>query len=258
MEYIFFGQLNPVFKRISFDIKNPPLRLTIDSSAGKFDYTLHLNDSADVVVVVETEREIADIITLMNLVRFFTQSFYDTALLLSGVACSINFTSAYLPNKSLVHINTQDVSSWLPTNIFDFQTEELFELKNDPIVRVAITDIRHACTEPDLTALFSFRAIEGIMNSFGENQKDDRKNNWLLLRENLNITRELIEPVTELSKSNRHGKPLEQSMSDRQLCIQTAIIILQRYLHYLKEGRIKLDIQRFPEIDSINKLQKAY
>lgn len=258
MEYIFFGQLSPAFKRVSFDIKNPPLRLTIDSSVGKFNYTLQLNNTADIVVVVETETEIADVNTLLNLVRFFTQSFYDTALLLSGVACSVNFTSVYLPNKSLAQINTQDVSSWLPTNIFDFQTEELFELKNDPIVRVAITDIRYACIEPDLTALFSFRAIEGIMNSFGEHQKDDRKNSWVLLRENLNIARELIDPVTELSKSNRHGKPLEQSFSDRQLCIQTAMIILQRYLHYIKEGKIKLDNQRFPEINSVDNLRKAY
>lgn len=258
MEYIFFGQLSPAFKRVSFNIKNPPLRLTIDSSVGKFNYALQLNNTADIVVVVETENEIADVNTLLNLVRFFTQSFYDTALLLSGVACSVNFTSAYLPNKSLAQINTQDVSSWLPTNIFDFQTEELFELKNDPIVRVAIADIRYACIEPDLTALFSFRAIEGIMNSFGENKKDDRKNSWVLLRENLNIARELIGPVTELSKSNRHGKPLEQSFSDRQLCIQTAMIVLQRYLHYIKGGKVKLDNQRFPEINSVDNLQKTY
>lgn len=217
-----------------------------------------MNNTTDIVVVVETEKEIADVNTLLNLVRFFTQSFYDTALLLSGVACSVNFTSVYLPNKSLAQINTQDVSSWLPTNIFDFHTEELFEMKNDPIVRVAIADIRYACLEPDLTALFSFRAIEGIMNSFGENQKDDRKNNWVLLRENLNVARELIDPVTELSKSNRHGKPFEQTFSDRQLCIHSAMVILQRYLHYIKQGKVRLDVQKFLEIKSVDNLKKAY
>lgn len=258
MEYIFFGQISPTFKRVSFDIKNPPLKLTIKSPVGKFTYALQLNNTSDIVVVVEAEREIADINTLLNLVVFFTQSFYDTALLLSGVACSVNFTSVYLPNKSLAQVNAQDVSSWLPTNIFDLQTEELFELKNDPIVRVAIADIRYACLEPDLTALFSFRAIETIMNSFGENQKEDRKNNWVLLRENLIIARELIDPVTELSTSNRHGKPLEQTFSDRQLCIQTAMIVLQRYLHYLKGGKVKLNNKRFPEIKAVNDLQKPY
>src|SRR5688500_10396943 len=100
--------------------------------------------------------------------------------------------------------------------------------------------------------------MEDIMNSFSKSEKDDRKNSWTLLGESINIARELIDPVTELSKSNRHGKPVEQSFSDRQLCIQTAIIVLQRYLHYIKQGKVKFDNQRFPEINSVTSLQKAY
>jgi hypothetical protein len=93
MEYIFFGQTTPSFKRVSFSIKNPPLKLSIDSSIGKFNYTLQLNNTSDVVVIVESEIEIQDVNTLFNLIRFFTQSFYDTALLTTGILCSVNFTS---------------------------------------------------------------------------------------------------------------------------------------------------------------------
>ena len=187
----------------------------------------------------------------MNLVRFFTQSLYDTALLTTGVLCLVNFTSVYLPNKSLAQINIHDVSSWLQTNIFDFETETLFALANDPVVRIAIADIKYACIELDLTALFSFRSIEGIMNSFSENPEDDRKNNWTLLREQLNISRDFFKPVEEFSKLNRHAKPFGQLFSNRQICISSAMIVLQRYLHYLKNGKAKLDSNKFPEINTV-------
>jgi hypothetical protein len=55
MEYIFFGQTSPSFKKVSFNIKNPPLKLSIDSSIGKFNYTLQLNQTNDIIVVVESE-----------------------------------------------------------------------------------------------------------------------------------------------------------------------------------------------------------
>lgn len=258
MEYVFLGQLTPAFKRIQFNIENPPLRFTVDSPIGKFNYTLLLNDTSDIIVVIESENEILDIPTLLNTIRFLTQSFYDTALMQCGISCNVTFTSALLPNKTSAPINIQDVSSWLKTNIFDFPTEELFRLSNDPVVRVAIMDIKFACLEPDLTALFSFRAIEGIMNSFESGQNYNRKKNWDLLRENLNISRSLINPVAEHSKLNRHGKPYTQIFSERQLCIHTAMIILQRYLHFLKQGRRKLDPLSFPEIKAIDDLSKSY
>ena len=248
MEYIFYGQINPSFKRVSFNIKNPPLKLTIDSRIGKFTYILLLNDTSDIVVRVESELEIADVNTLLDMVRYFTQSFYDTALLNTGVLCTVTFTSLLLPNKILAQINIQDISSWLHPNIFDFETEVLFELKNNPVARVAIADIKYACLEPDLTALFSYRAIEGIMNSF---ETRDSKKNWIALRDNLNLSRDFFLPVEKLSVLNRHGKPFDQTFMDRQVCIYTAMIVTQRYLHYLNSAKTKLDINKYPEISNI-------
>lgn len=248
MEYIFYGQINPSFKRVSFNIKDSPLRLTIDSRIGRFNYTLLLNNTSDIVVCVESELEIADINTLLDMVRYFTQSFYDTALLNTGVLCTVNFTSVLLPNKVLAQINIQDISSWLQPNIFDFETEVLFELKNNPVARVAIADIKYACLEPDLTALFAYRAIEGVMNSF---ETGDTKNNWIALRDNLNLSRDFFLPVEKLSVLNRHGKPFDQTFKDRQVCIYIAMIVVQRYLHYLNSGKSKLDLSKYAEIATI-------
>ena len=251
MEYTFYGHIYPGFKRVSFTIKDPPLRLTIDSKIGKFGYTLLLNDTSDIVVSIDSDNEITDVSTLFDMVRFFTQSFYDTAFLNTGVLCSIVFTSLILPNKTFSKVNIQDISSWLHPNIFDFDTEVLFELKNHPVTRVAIADIKYACIEPDLTALFAYRAIEGVMNSFNE---AEAKKNWIALRDNLNIHRDFFKPVEKLSVLNRHGNPFDQTFYDRQICIYTAMIVVQRYLHYLKEGKKKLNIDKYPEISAIEEL----
>ncbi|MEO8860282.1 MAG: hypothetical protein ABI358_02600 [Ginsengibacter sp.] len=248
MEYLFYGQITPSFKRVSFNIKNPPLRLTIDSRIGKFNYTLLLNNTSDVVVNIESDLEISDLSTLLDMVRYFTQSFYDTALLNTGVLCNVTFTSLILPDKTLAQINIQDISAWLQPNIFDFETETLFELKNNPVARIAIADIKYACLEPDLTALFAYRAIEGIMNFF---DMGDTKKNWVALRENLNLSRDFFTHVEKLSVLNRHGKPFDQTFIDRQVCIYIAMIVLQRYLHYINEGKTKLSIDKYPEINTI-------
>lgn len=251
MEYIFYGQTTPAFQSIRFTIKDPPLRLSVESSIGSFNYTLLLNLTNDIIVTVVSETEIKDIDTLLDIVKGLTQSFYDTAFLNSGILSEVIFTSLYLPNKSLCQINNHNISGWLHSNIFDFETEKLFQLKNTQVVKIAIADIKYACLEHDLTAFFSFRAIEGIMNSFTESDKDDRKNSWLILRESLNISRDFFSKVEALSKSNRHGKEFEQSFEDRQICIYSAMIVLQRYLHFLDEGKQKLNPEKYPILKSI-------
>ena len=251
MEYIFYGQITPTFRSIRFTIKDPPLRLSIQSNIGSFNYTLLLNQTNDIIVTINTDSEIQDTDTLFDIVKGLTQSFYDTAFLNNGILCGVVFTSLYLPNKQIYQINSQDISGWLHPNIFNFETEKLFELKNTAVVRIAIGDIKYACLEHDLTAFFSFRAIEGIMNSFNDSDKDDRKNNWLLLRENLNISRNFFNKVEELSKKNRHGKNFEQTFADRQICIYSALIVLQRYLHFIDQGKQKLVSEIFPVLNSI-------
>jgi PIN domain nuclease of toxin-antitoxin system len=87
------------------------------------------------------------------------------------------------------------------------------------------------------------------MNSFDEG---DTKKNWIALRVNLNIARDFFKPLEKLSVLNRHGSPFELSFIDRQICIYTAMIVLQRYLHYLDEGWKQLDMVKYPVINTIH------
>lgn len=82
------------------------------------------------------------------------------------------------------------------------------------------------------------------MNSFDE--KNDRNKKWLLLRDHLNLSRDFFEHTEKLSIENRHGKNLDQSIDDRKLCIFTALITLQRYMHYLTANKTKLKDHSFP------------
>ncbi len=256
MEYIFFGKISPSFKRVEFNIADPPLRMTIQSSLGKFNYKLLLNDTDDLSVVVEFSNEVKDIPTLHFLVKQFTQSFYDTAFFASGVICNVTFSSVMLPNRAFLSLNIGDLSGWFDKSIFDISTEKLFNLKNNYIVRVATSDIKNACIEFDMTAFYSFRAIEAIMNSFTNDDAENRKITWEKMRDNLNIDRQFFTDAEKYSIANRHGKPFEQTWEIRQKCLYNAMIVLQRYMHYLDEGQKKLDIKKYPVIQSIQDVVK--
>lgn len=245
-EYIFYGRVTPSYSKVSFSIQDPPIRLTIESKIGKFDYTLLLNNTDDVIVKINSSIEFDDLHTLFDLVRSFTQSFYDTALLSTGVLSRVDFSTIYLPNKTLAQI--QNFTPWLPTDLFDFKTETLFILKNNPTARIAILDIKYALIEPDLTPLFAYRSIEGIMNSFNKGY-NDRNKKWLLLKENLNLTKDFFELTMKLSVENRHGKLLDQTMQERKVCIYTALITLQRFMHYINSNETKLNDKSFPLLD---------
>lgn len=245
-EYLFYGKVTPSYLRVSFNIQDPPIRLTIENKFGKLDYALLLNDTDDVVVKINSEKLIDDLATLFDIVRSFTQSFYDTALLSTGVLSRIDFSTIYLPNKTLAQIS--NFTPWLPTDLFDLKTETLFTLKNNPTIRVALLDIKYALLEPDLTPLFAYRVIEGIMNSF-DKLNNDRNKKWLLLRDNLNVTKDFFDFTMKLSTENRHGKLLDQTINDRKICIYTALITLQRFMHYINSNENKLNDKTFPLLD---------
>lgn len=245
-EYLFYGKVTPSYLRVSFDIQNPPIRLTIQNKIGKLDYTLLLNSTDDVIVKINSEKPIDDLATLFDIVRSFTQSFYDTALLSTGVLNRVDFSTIYLPNKTLAQIS--NLNPWLPTDLFDLKTETLFTLKNIPTIRVALLDIKYALLEPDLTPLFAYRVIEGIMNSF-DKLNNDKNKKWSLLRENLNLTKDFFDFTMKLSVENRHGKVLDQTINDRKVCIYTALITLQRFMHYINSSETKLNDKTFLLLD---------
>jgi hypothetical protein len=245
-EYIFYGRVTPSYLRVSFNIQDPPIRQTIESKIGNFDYSLLLNDTDDVIVKINSSIEFDDLPTLFDMVRSFTQSFYDTALLSTGISSRVDFSTIYLPNKTLAQI--QNFTPWMPTDLFNIETETLFILKNNPTIRIAILDIKYALLEPDLTPLFAYRAIEGIMNSFDE-LHNDRNKKWLLLKENLNLTKDFFNLTMSRSVENRHGKRLDQTMQERKTCVYTALITLQRFMHYINSNETKLNDNSFPLLD---------
>lgn len=256
MEYIFFGKIIPSFKRIEFNISDPPLRATINSEMGTFTYKLLLNDTDTISVVVESENELKDLSTLVFLVTQYTQSFYDTAFFISGVICTVRFSSLMLPNQIFASVNTGDFSNWHDKKLFAIPTEKLFALNTNSIVRVATSDIKNGCLEFDMTAFYCYQAIEAIMNSFSNDDAENRKVTWDKMRDSLNIDRQFFADIEKFSIANRHGKPFNQTWEIREKCLYSAMIVLQRYMHYLDEGQKRLEAEKYPIVTTIQDVIK--
>jgi len=172
-------------------------------------------------------------------------------MLTSKIVCVVIFNSVYLPDNTFRVVDLYNIS-WLSSQqVFDFEIPELFNLQTNTTIRVAIGDIKFACIEPDLSGLFAYRAIEVIMHSFREFESERRDHIWAKFRESLNLDFHFFDFVKSFSEPNRHGKPIILSVKDRQNCIHTAMIVLQRFMHYIQGGNTKLDRTKFPILNDL-------
>ncbi len=121
---------------------------------------------------------------------------------------------------------------------------EMFKV-NTPQISTALNNFRLARENPQDTAFFCFRAIEAIKNDF---KGKDEKENWERMRANLNLTKEYINKFKDdHADPQRHGVAiLETHGEDRLGQLESAWIIINRYLNYCKNNNQKLDEKDFP------------
>jgi hypothetical protein len=254
-EYILYGQITPSYRGVNFNIDNPPLTLDIQNGIDKFKLEFLFNHTDSVLLRVTSKVEISDLSTMINIVKYHTQLLFDTVLLTTGFLSSITITSVLLPDKRFAQIDLGNVSTWHRKELIDIDIATLFRLNfEDASIKIAIADLRSAFIEAHLTALFSYRSIETIMQSFvnSSSTKEDRKKAWDNLRDNLNLSRDYFKKVETFSTANRHGKETNQTFDDRKEFIYTALVVLNRYCRFLATNKAKLDLGQYPYLNDIS------
>lgn len=255
-EYIIYASITPSFRGIKFNVLSPPLTLDIRNGIDNFKLEFLFNHTDTMLLRVTSNAEFSDITTTLNNVKYHTQLLFDTVLLTTGFLNTVTITSVLLPDKQFAQIDLDNVSLWHRKELIDIDTETLFRLNfEDFSLKIAIADLRSALIQPNLTALFSYRSIETIMQSFVSNDsKEDRKKAWDNLRENLNLSRDYFKKVEIFSTASRHGKEINQTFDDRKECINTALIVLNRYCSFLATNKTKLEVAQFPLLNNVTEI----
>jgi len=248
MRYIFSGRCRTE-SFVKFDVKNPPLRLTVrGGEGGDWELALLLSGGFSMALVVTTNSAINDIATFRNQIATIWKSIYDAATFLSGQAVTIEVLS-------LTEVETnrfwtfRDFVPELAESAHErpLPTEGFINLAiRNECVRSALADLNEAITSPNDTGFYCYRAIETLMQGCKQPGETDNKKAWPRFREAVQVTQEWIKPLTDSSISNRHGEFKGLSGKDRVLLMKRSWTLLYRFACLKLRDVRALPVTEFP------------
>ncbi|WP_134106940.1 hypothetical protein [Kribbella pratensis] len=106
---------------------------------------------------------------------------------------------------------------------------------NEPLLRLALADLRAAQESAVDTVMLCYRAIESIRQWFaiGSGEGDnDRKRSWQDLRDRLEIDREDLDALRDRAQARRHGGTLPVSFAERLEALRLARRVVEKFVAY--------------------------
>jgi hypothetical protein len=107
-----------------------------------------------------------------------------------------------------------------------------------------IHDLTYTLSQPLEIPINCGRAIEGLSKLISS--ESAQKKRWADLRQKLNLTRDYVQLISDLSTEPRHGDIGPQSMSKLFDVRNRSWIIMNRFLHFRKGASVQLGRLEFP------------
>lgn len=117
-------------------------------------------------------------------------------------------------------------------------------LGQNPNLLIVLNDLIDSLNTPNHTPTHCARAIEGIRHYITDSEPDRRKA-WKLMGETLQLRKEYVDYVTNLSQGPRHGDPTIVNADHNMEVGLRSWTIMNRFFEYLKRGRKPLPLAEF-------------
>lgn len=117
---------------------------------------------------------------------------------------------------------------------------------SDPLIRVALNDLVSSLIQTQYAPINCGRAIEAVRILMTPGTGDDKKRGWLAMRENLNLSQEYLEFITDQSKGPRHGYMKDIPFTAINETLKRAWVVMNRFLEFKKRGDARLPSSEFP------------
>jgi hypothetical protein len=119
---------------------------------------------------------------------------------------------------------------------------------NEPLVRLALADLRTAIDSPGETVALAYRAIESIRQWFLPSTEPDsgaaRKRSWEDLKTELDIREDEIRPLQKLATSRRHGESTLLPEEDRLQALRLARRVVEQFLAHRTSAQPEIEAGR--------------
>lgn len=246
--YIFTGKVLPERAAVSV---TTPLQLKVQAKDADVEFKATISIAvSQVSVVVKTSEETVDIGTLRNYVEHFVRSVIDAYGYISGRGYDIETTSVIKQDGSQIVFGVEvaeleATQGERPVSFHDLCGPDGLVYRSEHLRR-ALADLREAIRSPLDTGFFCFRAIEGIRQSFIEDEDGtDTKPSWDRLREALRIDRSWFKEIEEFALPQRHGQMPFMSGERRVSVMRRAWKVIDRFCVYVHREFQRLQENEF-------------
>jgi hypothetical protein len=115
---------------------------------------------------------------------------------------------------------------------------------SDPTIYVALIDLISSLPTAQEATVRCGRAVDAIRHHMAP--QNDRKAGWPAMRDNLNLTQQYLEFITDVSKGPRHGEVKSNTFSTSQEVLNRAWTVMNRFLEFKIRGNQQLPLPEFP------------
>jgi hypothetical protein len=116
---------------------------------------------------------------------------------------------------------------------------------SDRLLLLALNDLTVTISQFSLAVINCARAIEALRTSMTP-PGVDRSKGWPLMQENLNLTKNYISFVTNISAGPRHGDRRAPEEGQQSEIVSRSWKIMNRFLEFRKRGSVPLPRSEFP------------
>ena len=242
--FTFFGKVLP--ERATLGISRP-IRTKVQFSDGNvYDIKIHIHVNQVITTVKTSEDSDIDIPSLRNYVEEVIRAMIDMAGYLNGIGYDFEMISVINndTDESRVFGVQLPITDGDPIKRAARFNELIAYLSKSPFLPAALADLREAIKSPADTGVFSFRALQTIMQAF-RNPKESEGQAWKRMIQELNLDNGLRKFMGRHSGDRRHGKPVHISWEDRKAVLRRAWLVVDRYIEYLKRNKKTLPKSKF-------------
>lgn len=244
--WVFSGRIHP--ERADVNVRGlPSLQFGFDADhAAKAEISI---GASQLSVRVTGDLGI-DLLTLKNVVQVLSSTVVDALGWGNGCGYTVEVTSCQSPEGHTVFgVNYPELQKDLPAAPAD-AANLLSLILNDASgelrpLRRALVDFRQAILAPDDTPFYCFRAVEGLMYSFGRNPRKGRQEFCRRLRVE---TKWITENLERHAREIRHGKVVPVSADLRTRTLLATRTVVERYILLKHLGVEELPLEKFPTL----------
>ena len=223
------GQVHPITGNWTLE---QTIELTLDGAT----WSIYVRYS-DFHVIIDTA-DTGDLTQYRVEVEAWVQGILDLWSFEVGVPLRAEFKSMMINGRHLASLR----QGWpdivgkpanFPPSIRAERLRSAGPLLGNPLIRLALADLRAALERHDDTLFYCYRAIESLRHWYLGDEKDtnaNRRKSWEALREDLDIEREALDRLYEIAARRRHGGAPVVNEADRLDAMLTARRAMGRFV----------------------------